>query len=126
MEYLPIAGIAISIIGLLITYFGFVQRQSEMTRLQNERIAKIETKVDLFWKAVEINVGQLLKSPTHIEKDMLLDKLAHRELTMPEAETLRSILTDEMQLRGRDNGIIAYALIIGRLEGILFDLRSKK
>jgi hypothetical protein len=119
MDYLPLASIVISVLGLLITYFGFVLKVSE-------RITKVETKVELFWKVVETNVGQLLKSPTHVEKDMLLDKLAHRELNIKEAEQLRGILTDEMQLKGRDNGIIAYALIIGRLEQILYELRTAR
>ena len=91
-----------------------------------EDIAVLKKQMDLFWSAIEGNVGQLLKSPTHVQKDMLLDKLAHRELTLTEAETLRSILTDEMQLHGRENGIIAYALIIGRLEQIIYSLRGTK
>jgi hypothetical protein len=133
MEYLPIVAIVVSVLGLLITYFGFVQKQNDRNDravaqavTQGERITKIETKVDLFWKVVETSVGSLLKSPTHTEKDVLLDKLAHRELDMPEAERLRGILTDEMQLRGRENGVIAYALIIARLEQIIYELRSEK
>jgi MFS superfamily sulfate permease-like transporter len=137
MQYLPIAAIIISLLGLLISYLAQKESQrrwqNEQTRLQanadrerDSKITRLETQVELFWKAIEGNVGQLLKSPTHIEKDLLLDKLAHRELNLTEAETLRSILTDEMQLHGRDNGIIAYALIIGRLEQIIYDLRGKK
>jgi hypothetical protein len=126
VQYLPIVSIVVSILGLVIVYFGFIQKQTERVVAQENRLTRIETKVDLFWKAVETNVGQMLKSPTHIEKDLLLDKLAHRELDISEAELLRSILTDEMQLRGRDNGVIAYALIIGRLEQILYELRTKK
>lgn len=119
MDYLAIGAMVVSVAGLLITYFGFILGV-------NERVTKVETKVELFWKVVETNVGQLLKSPVHIEKDLLLDKLAHQELTIKEAETLRSILTDEMQLKGRNDSIIAYALIIGRLEQILYELKGKK
>jgi len=126
VSYLSVIAIVVSVLGLLITYFGFIQKQADRAVEQDRRMTKLETKVDLFWKVVETNVGQLLKSPTHPEKDLLLDKLAHKELNIGEAERLRSILTDEMQLKGRDNGIIAYALIIGRLEGILYELRSLK
>jgi hypothetical protein len=137
MEYLPIAAIIISLLGLLISYLAQKESQrrwqAEQTRLQaatdkamGEDIAVLKKQMDLFWSAIEGNVGQLLKSPTHVQKDMLLDKLAHRELTLTEAETLRSILTDEMQLHGRENGIIAYALIIGRLEQIIYSLRGTK
>ena len=56
----------------------------------------------------------------------MLDKMAHRELTINDAERLRGILTDEMQLMGRNNGVIAYALIIGRLEQIIYDIRHDK
>jgi hypothetical protein len=118
--------IGISVASFLITYFGFIKSGQDRAVAQEKRMTSLETKVDLFWKVVETNVGQLLKSPTHTEKDMLLDKLAHQELNIEEAEKLRSILTDEMQIKGRDNGTIAYALIIGRLEGLLYEMRMEK
>jgi hypothetical protein len=126
MEYLPVISIGITIFLFLLTYFGFIQKQQDRATAQEKRMTELETKVGLFWHVIETNVGQLLKSPTHTEKDLLLDKLAHKELDIPEAERLRSILTDEMQLKGRDNGIIAYALIIGRLEGLLYELRTEQ
>ena len=131
--YLPIIAMVVSVAGLLLSLYRQSQDNKDNQRKQMERevarearMSKLETKVDLFWSVVETNVGQLLKSPVHVEKDMLLDKLAHKELNIDEAERLRSILTDEMQLKGRDNGIIAYDLIIGRLEGILYELRAEK
>jgi hypothetical protein len=126
MEYLPVISIIVTVMGFAVTYFGFIQRQQERATAQAERMTKLETKVDLFWKVVETNVGQLLKSPTHTQKDMLIDKLAHRELDIEGAELLRGILTDEMQLMGRSNGVVAYALIIARLEQILYELRAEK
>jgi hypothetical protein len=126
MEYLPFVSIGISLLGLIATYVKLSNDGEQRSRLQSERIAKIETKVDLFWRVVETNVGQLLKSPDHYLKDLLIDKMARRELTLPEAEQLRSILTDEMQLMGRQNGVVAYTLILGRIEQLLYDLRAKK
>ena len=126
MDWQAWLAIGISVGSFLITYFGFIRTQEDRAVEQERRMTSLETKVDLFWKVVETNVGQLLKSPTHAEKDMLLDKLAHQELNIEEAERLRSILTDEMQLKGRDNGTIAYALIIGRLEGLLYEMRMEK
>jgi hypothetical protein len=125
MEYLPIISIIVTVLGFAITYFGFIQRQQDRATAQAERMTKLETKVDLFWRVVETNVGQLLKSPTHATKDTLLDKLAHRELTIQEAELLRGILTDEMQLKGRTDSVVAYALIIARLEQVIYELRGK-
>jgi hypothetical protein len=119
MEYLPIVSIIVSVLGLVYIYFAFVVKISE-------RMTKVEARTDLFWKVVENNVGQILKSSTHTEKDVLLDKLAHRELDTPEVEKLRGILTDEMQLLGRRPEVVGYALIIGRLEQLLLDLRGKK
>ena len=126
MDWQAWLAIGISVGSFLITYFGFIRTQEDRAVKQENRMTSLETKVDLFWKVVETNVGQLLKSPTHAEKDMLLDKLAHQELNIEEAERLRSILTDEMQLKGRDNGTIAYELIIGRLEGLLYEMRMEK
>ena len=142
--YLPLIAIFISIAGFLLSIYkqGQDNKENERQTLEREkqaqdklveretareaRMTKLETKVELFWNVVETNVGQLLKSPVHVEKDLLLDKLAHHELNIPEAERLKAILTDEMQLAGRQNGLVAYALIIGRLEGLLYEMRAEK
>jgi hypothetical protein len=86
-----------------------------------ERLTKLETKTDLFWKVVEQSVGSMLKSPTHTDKDVLLDKLAERSLTINDAERLRAILRDEIQTD--KERAIAYILILSRLEQIIYELR---
>ena len=81
MDWQAWLAIGISVGSFLITYFGFIRTQEDRAVKQENRMTSLETKVDLFWKVVETNVGQLLKSPTHAEKDMLLDKLALKILS---------------------------------------------
>lgn len=118
LEYLPIAAIVISIGGILFQYFGVI------VGIQ-ERIARLETKTELFWKCVEGNVLNILKSyPSNIGKDVLIDKMIHSELTLGEAQTLRMILKEE--IKGTANLDWAYTLALGRLEQVIFELMRKK
>jgi hypothetical protein len=114
-EFLPVLAIIIAVAGLLYQHFGMI------TGIK-ERLIALETKVDLFWTAIESRVIEMLKSPNHLEKDELLDKLLHKEITLQEAQTLRTILNEELTHREEmDNGMrLAYALMIGRLEQIIF------
>jgi len=120
MEYLPILAIIVSLFSALGTYFGLAIKTEG-------RIATLETKVDLFWNAIEGRVIGMLKSPTHLEKDVLLDQLLHREIKLDGAQRLRTILTEELKNKKRiDNGKrLAYALALGRLEQVIYDLRGK-
>ena len=43
----------------------------------------------LFWRLVEEHMSGMLKAPTHIEMDLLLDKLKAHTLTLPESHRLR-------------------------------------
>ncbi len=126
MQYIAYISIAISILGFLLTYFGFIQKQADRAVALENRLTKIEMKTDLFWETVRHAVLPLMKSPTHIEKDTLVDKLYRREITIPEAERLRAILADEMELLGRDNGVIGYVLSIGLVQRTLYDLREQQ
>ena len=123
MSYISIA---ISVVLFLITYFGFIQKQADRAAEQEKRMTSLETKVGLFWTVIEKNVAQLLKSPDHVEKDMLMDDLSRHELTLDNALKLRAIVTDEMQLKGRKNGILPDVLILGLLEVRIFELRQGK
>ena len=124
-EFLPILALIVSVVGLVVglTY----QRFGVITGIV-ERLAKVETKVDLFWSAIEGRVTEILKSPTHLEKDELLDKLVSKEINLQGAQRLRTILNEELKNRKRiDNGKrLAYALMLGRLEQVIFDFGGKR
>jgi hypothetical protein len=103
---LPVISIIISLAGVLFTYFAFVLKQ-------NERITRLEVKNELFWKALENKLADMLKSPTHLDKDILLDKFKDGSLTPEETKILRTILTEEFNNKEKS---FALALVISRLE----------
>lgn len=113
---MAVAGVAI--IGLLFQYFAVISGIKE-------RLTEIETKVELFWKALEGRVVDMLKSPNLPYQDVLLEKLRAGGLSEEEAEDLKEILLKEMLSKEEDAGKqLAYVLIIGRLDGIIFELRK--
>lgn len=114
---LPIIAIGISIIGVLYQHFVVMGRF-------NERLTRLETKVELFWMSIERSIAPLIKSyPTCVDKDVLLDKMSRRELLLEEAFRLRTILTEEAK-RDREKAI-AYALYVARLEVLIEELKRK-
>jgi len=116
-NYLSIVAIFISLFGLLFQYFTVIVSIKE-------RLSKLETKTELFWKCVENGVVKMLKTyPTEMEKDVLLDQMQHNELTLKTAQELRVILTAESE--SSKNNTLIYVLALGRLEQIIFDLTPR-
>ena len=119
---LAIIGIGVTIGGILIKQFGRISQ--EMTKL-GERVTRVETKVELFWKGIEGNMVSLLKSPTKHRKDALLDKLSCNTLNQAEAIELKDILTKEFNGKKRANPLgMAYVMAIARLDLVLFNLKE--
>jgi hypothetical protein len=132
---LAILSMLISIIGLLYLHFGVIMKlKDDIAKVKddntkdlievNSKLDKMCVKTDLFWQIIEGKVVDVLKSfPTYLEKDILLDKLSDKSLTLSEAERLRTTLDGEMKLT-KDNQF-AYILILARLEQLIYDLRNE-
>jgi len=118
VDYIAIAAVIISVLGFITTYFGFIIRITE-------RLAKIETKTNLFWGMVEEKVAGSLKQPTHKVKDDLLDKLTVKNINSEEIDELLDILRDECTLDERKNLLLNYHLVISHLEVIKHENSSK-
>jgi hypothetical protein len=118
MEYLPIVSIAISIIGLLITYFGFVQKGIERQAILENRLTKLETNNEVFWKVIEPHMAGIIHSPNHRERDELVDKLVKGALT--ENESVKLIFLLEENIRENHDGgkVLASALLLARVKGL--------
>jgi hypothetical protein len=133
--FLAILSMLISIIGLLYLHFGVIMKlKDDIAKVKedstrdlietNSKLDKMCVKTDLFWQIIEGKVVNVLKSfPTDLGKDILLDKLIEKSLTLPEAEKLRTTLDGEMQLT-KDN-LFAYVLVLARLEQLIYDLRNE-
>lgn len=97
--------IVISILGVLFNYFAFVVRQEG-------RITRLEVQSGIFWKALENKLADMLKSPTHLSKDILLDKFKDDCLDEAETMILRTMLTEEYNKKKT----LELSMFISRLE----------
>lgn len=115
-QALPIVAICLSVIGL-------IYQQVAIIGALRDRVMSLETKMDLFWKVIEQNVTRIIKDyPTNLKKDVLLDKMAKRELSLDEAYLLRTILHGEIDAGERET--LAHILVLGRIEQIISDLMT--
>ena len=116
--FIAIAAVVISILSFIATYFGFIIRITE-------RLARIETKTNLFWGMVEEKLAGSLKQPTHKVKDDLLDKLTVKKINDKEVDELLDILRGECVLDERKELLLNYHLVISHLEVIKHENSSK-
>lgn len=115
------------------TYFGVIlsmRKEFDSTIAEiNNRLVRMETKMELFWNAVVASVSSLIKQPIHFRKDELMDKLIPENLphlpenTVEELLELKHILKDELvTLRElKDPKSLAYGLAIAYIDQILYD-----
>ncbi len=115
---LVVAGIAL--IGLLVQHFTIISGIKE-------RLSSQETKMELFWGAMQAKTIEMLHSPTNHIKDALLEKLQAGTYSRDDACDLKTLLQDEMTGKAVTGGVaLAYCLMIGRLEQICFDFDRGK
>ena len=119
MNSLPIIAIIVSIAGLLFQYFGMIAGIKE-------RLAKIETKVELFWKVVEENIPKLLMRNSTPETDKLVAELTNPEMPETHLSKLKVLLRVELQESKDKAEILAVIMALGRIEQRLFETKRKK
>lgn len=122
MEGLAVIGGGLGIL----SYFKKQYTPKEFADTQR-RLTVIETKLELYWGAVEKQMSQMLHSPHRPSLDVLLDKNAREErLTHDEAVSLVELiqkLIDSKELTGNEESgaRMLIAVTIGKYE--LYDLR---
>lgn len=117
-------GLAIGAVALACLNFAYLQ--FAVIAGVKERLSSVETKVELFWGAIESKVVDMLKSPTNQRKDGLLDKLRDHTINMDEAMELSRILDDEVYGRKDSVKELASCLALGRLQQLICDLAKGK
>jgi len=120
-------GIVLALITLVRTFVVAGQDQSakvheDVTHMQ-ERLSLVEMKLGIFWRMVEENLSGLLKKPTHLEMDALLDKLKAHTITLDECYHLRRLLeatylTDQTDKAETTNRLVAI-LVLGAVESLI-------
>lgn len=89
------------IIGMIAPWVGIAIQHFHYNANMQERIGKLETKVDLFWGALEDKLPNMLLKGNPIEEgtelyDLLYQKV-HGELTPKDEKKLRELLECELQ-----------------------------
>lgn len=108
-----------AIVGLLYQQFGVLGDIKE-------RLTSVETKMELFWTAIQSKTIDMLKSPTNLVKDGLLDKLRNGDCTRDDCHTLYDMLIAEMKAKKPSDGkMLAYCIVLGRINQRLFDLENR-
>lgn len=87
-------------------------------------IAGIQTFQDNLWKILDLKFAELLHSPTHHRRDMLVDKLVSGELTIEEAGELAVLLDEAFTEELNPDKKLAAAFLRARVEA--FDLRRDR
>lgn len=98
--------------------------KESLARLEAKMFGQ-ETKMSLFWGAIESNFGKLLKSfPTAIDKDILITKMIERRLNLEEANMLKEIFINELEIKQVQdkNEVITYTWLIAALDQRIYDL----
>ena len=100
------------IITLAIAYFGFVKDIIQ-------RLTKLEANDKLYWTAISPHLATIIHSPTHKERDELVDKLVAGVITREEASKLRCLLEMNIQENTEGGKKLASALLLARTQMIL-------
>lgn len=83
-----------------------------------ERVKALETKVDVFWKAVSIDAAMLLHSPHPdlARRDMLLEKFTFDSLSPEEVQELHNMLNELLEDRSAGKDLrMAASIVLRRL-----------
>lgn len=116
---LAIVSISLTVMGFLFLWFGVVSRILQ-------RLTKVETRGDLFWKIVEDKMVEVFHSPEHPRRDELMDRWRDKQLGLEEAIELRLLVNHAFDLtNGDDPRKMAAALILGKLEQDIVDLEEE-
>jgi hypothetical protein len=78
-------------------------------------VTEMKVKIDVFWKALDNRLADMLKSPTHLDKDILMEKYKHDLLTFDETLVLKTILEEEWNQKKS----LDLAMFLSRLDVII-------
>jgi len=107
----PVITLFILLIGGLVSYFTIIGD------IKN-RLTKLEIQMTPFWSIIEKELPKFIHSPHTPEIDTLLEKMTERQLTIPEAQELKSRLKAELEVPDLAKKL-AIVLIIARLDIII-------
>jgi len=119
-EVISIVTGAFSIISFLFIYFEAVVKQ-------RERLTKVETKMEIFWKDVSFDSAKILHTPhaENLRRDELLEKFLKETITRNELAELIITLEDIVEDNNRDFGERSAASTLLRALQGRYEIKSR-
>jgi dsDNA-specific endonuclease/ATPase MutS2 len=93
----------------------------------SDRLARLETKIELFWNAMTDNAINALHHPMETRSDQLLDKLKQRSITLSEMQELKELLCSRIEsktAKNKDGEVFWAAFMIARLDTLLSESKN--
>lgn len=93
---------------------GLARRRGEDTAGLADRLARLEVKVEVFWRGVAFDAARLLHSP-HPQwerRDQLLEAFMSDRLSLEDAPELRRLMRDVVESAGDDGQRMAASVVL--------------
>lgn len=113
---ISIVSVAISAVSLFFVYIKVVKEQEQ-------RLTRLETKMELIWNYVDDNMGKILHSPHTPEIDALIEKMP--KVSLFEAEKLKCLLIPDWEKEKDPQKRKVYGLYLARLDSLIIDKKEK-
>jgi hypothetical protein len=134
---LPLVGV---ISAVLLAVFGYVVSLArDVSKLQavceslvciptlKLKVEVLETRMETYMKILDPHLAKVLRDwPTHIERDLLMDKLAHESLNLTEVNRLDILLREAMQETASHEKQLGIGLARARLSWLKSKLESER
>jgi len=90
-----------------------------------EDMHEIKVKNSLIWGAVEKAMVDILHHPTEVERDLLLEKLRNKSITLQEMEILEFMLEQAIKDKRGQTESIAATLLLALVKQKIYDYTGK-
>ncbi len=103
--------IAVTIVGFLAFYLGFVKQQDEKISKQGSAIIGLQKDNETFWKIIGPAMAGIIHSPEHQRRDYLVDALVHGKTSISETREVAALLDDNINANHDKMAVMASALL---------------
>jgi hypothetical protein len=123
MDILALVAIIISVVSVIVgwalIYFGYVVKTST-------RLTKIETDNEVFWKVIGPHMADIIHSPEHTNRDVLVEGLNKGILNPNELAELACLLEQNISENHNESKKLASALLLARVKSLQADHKNQK
>jgi hypothetical protein len=111
-----IIGLILAVVGALAVWFGGYVKLAERVRAAEEKIAALDKRMEDYLHMMDLVLAKVLRDwPSHMERDILMEKLAERSLDFCEVERLDVLLKEAMHETDDPNRELMFGMARARL-----------